>query len=156
MYNHIKAQQSKKRVHISWDILYDTKGCIQKVKANYIYMVWTKNGAGARVIYNFHHGRHVVKIMVMEQALWIAAWVSAAMMTCHPGIFRFQDKNTLSTQYGFVYVNNHKKEEWIHDFNTFMPRQNGCLFPDDIFKCSFVNDYMYGIRVVFHWNLFVN
>ena len=25
MYNHIKAQQSKNRVHISWDILYTDK-----------------------------------------------------------------------------------------------------------------------------------
>ena len=26
MYNHNKAQQSKNRVHISWDILYDNYG----------------------------------------------------------------------------------------------------------------------------------
>ena len=26
MYNHNKAQQSKNRVHISWDILYDNNG----------------------------------------------------------------------------------------------------------------------------------
>ena len=28
MYNHKKAQQSKNRVHISWDILYLTRGII--------------------------------------------------------------------------------------------------------------------------------
>ena len=34
--------------------------------------------------------------------------------------------------------------------NTLRPRQNGRHFPDDIFKCIFVNKF----RVRFHWNLF--
>ena len=29
---------------------------------------------------------------------------------------------------------------WIHPFNTLGPRQNGRHFPDDIFKCIFLNE----------------
>ena len=41
MYNHNKAQQSKNRVHISWDILYDT--CVHSVttKCNVlVHAIW--------------------------------------------------------------------------------------------------------------------
>ena len=37
--------------------------------------------------------------------------------------------------------------------NSLWPRQNGHHFPDDIFKCIFLND-MYKFRIRFQWNLF--
>ena len=35
MYNHSKAQQSKNRVHISWDILYGMESLIHEVVITY-------------------------------------------------------------------------------------------------------------------------
>ena len=40
--------------------------------------------------------------------------------------------------------------------NTLRPKQCGCQFPDDIFKCFFINWMkMYELRLRFHWSLFL-
>ena len=35
--------------------------------------------------------------------------------------------------------------------NTLRPRQNGCRFPDDNFKCIFLNENTYKFQSRFHW-----
>ena len=41
MYNHNKAQQSKNRVHISWDILYDGNSIhMMIVKYSFTGIIW--------------------------------------------------------------------------------------------------------------------
>ena len=48
MYNHNKAQQSKNRVHISWDILYDCNSASEIILLSYgeiIYMDRSKAAA---------------------------------------------------------------------------------------------------------------
>ena len=38
--------------------------------------------------------------------------------------------------------------------NTVRPTQNGRHFPDDIFKCIFLNENVYWFRLKYHWSLF--
>ena len=45
----------------------------------------------------------------------------------------------------------HLQSVW--PINIFRPRQNGQQFPDDIFKCTFVNEIM-EFRLRFYWSLF--
>ena len=46
----------------------------------------------------------------------------------------------------FIYQNTYNTPEWLetndwsHIFNTLRPRQNDSYFPDDIFKCIFLNE----------------
>ena len=41
---------------------------------------------------------------------------------------------------------------WV---NTLRPRQNGCHFADDTFKCIFLNEKKLEFRCKFHWSLFL-
>ena len=40
-------------------------------------------------------------------------------------------------------------------FNTLRPWQDGQHFVDDIFKCIFSMEYIYGFRLIFHWCFFL-
>ena len=44
------------------------------------------------------------------------------------------------------------RTQWV---NTLKPRQNALHFPDNIFKCIFLNKNIWIFLLIFHWSLFL-
>ena len=66
------------------------------------------------------------------------------IMPCYgyPASLVYQNYLVMSTTYLALTIS----------LNTLRPRQNGCHFPDDIFKCIFLNENV-KISIKFHWSL---
>ena len=90
------------------------------------------------------HAGIKVKTMLVKGATWICLFVIMQQLVCCCAIISWALCLTVLTPIW----NLQPLEELFLIFNTLRPRQNGHHFPDDIFKCIFLNqDVWISIKV---------